>query len=147
MPASDLTRIRAFYERGEFFLKQGQFADATTNYKDALKLNPDFLPARTHLAVALAEQHKYLDAIKTLEDGRKLVPLRDDQNIEVLSLLGSICLIRQDYRAAIYYIKAARKIDPADSKLRLLLASCYAKAGKYAESLDLLLESARAHKA
>ena len=69
-------------------------------------------------------------------------------NIEVLSLLGSICLIRQDYRAAIYYIKAARKIDPVDSKLRLLLASCYAKAGKYAESFDLLLlESARAHKA
>ncbi len=146
MPASDLTRVRAFFERGEFFLKQGQFSDAATNFKDALKLNPDFLPARTRLALALANEHKYLDAIKTLEEGRKQVPLRDDQSVEVLSLLGSICLVRQDYPAAIYYIKAARKLDPNDAQLRLLMASCYAKAGKFAECLDLLLESARVHK-
>lgn len=146
MPASDLTRVRAFFERGVFFLNQGTFDDAATNFKDALRLCPEFLPARTHLAVALAKQRKYLDAIKLLEEGRKNFPLRPDQTSEVLSLLGSICLIRKDYPAAIYYIKAARKIDPQNAELRLLMASCYAKSGKFAEGLDLMLESARAHK-
>lgn len=146
MPASDLTRVRAFFERGLFFLNQGTNDDAATNFKDALRLMPDFLPARTHLAVALAKQHKYLDAIKTLEDGRKQLALRNDQSVEVLSLLGSICLVRQDYPAAIYYIKAARKLAPNDSQLRMLMATCYAKAGKFAEGLDLMLESARANK-
>ncbi len=146
MPASDLTRVRAFFERGVFFLNQGTNEDAATNFKDALRLMPEFLPARTHLAVALAKQRKYLDAIKTLEDGRKLTPLRDDQSVEVLSLLGSICLVRQDYPAAIYYIKAARKLAPADTRLRLLMATCYTKAGKYAEGLDLMLESAKNNK-
>ncbi|MBQ9817959.1 MAG: tetratricopeptide repeat protein [Proteobacteria bacterium] len=143
MSASDIIRVRRFFERGVYFIEQAQYADACTNFKDALQINPNFLPARTHMAIALSQQHKYVDAIKLLEEGRKQVPLRDDQLVEVLSLLGNICLIRQDYRAATYYLKAARKIDPRSSKLRLMLSTCYCKAGQYAEGLALLLENAR----
>ncbi|MCL2325413.1 MAG: hypothetical protein FWC40_02775 [Proteobacteria bacterium] len=146
MAASDLNRVRRFFERGAFFLAKSQYPDACTNFKDALQVMPNFLPARTHLAVALAKQHKYLDAIKLLEEGRKLVPLRPDQQVEVMRLMGSICLIRQDYRAAIYYIRAARKIDPIDPKLRLLMVACHCKSSNFAEGFDLMLESARAHK-
>lgn len=143
MAASDITRVRRFFERGVFFMGQGQFPDACVNFKDALQLNPNFLPARTHMALALAEQHKYVDAIKLLEEGRKLVPLRPDQQVEVLRLLGNICLIRQDYRAATYYIKAALKIDPINQALKLMLSTCYCKSGQYAEGLDLMLECAK----
>ena len=145
MPASDIIRVRRFFERGVYFIGQGSYPEACTNFKDALQINPNFLPARTHMALALAHQHKYVDAIKLLEEGRKQVPLRDDQLVEVLSLLGNICLIRQDYRAAVYYLKAARKIDPVNAKLRLMLSTCYCKSGQFAEGLDLLLESAKAH--
>lgn len=144
MSASDIIRVRRFFERGLYFIEQGQYAEACTNFKDALQINPNFLPARTHMALALSQQHKYVDAIKLLEEGRKQVPLRDDQQVEVLSLLGNICLIRQDYRAATYYLKAARKLDPRSSHLRLMLSTCYCKAGQYNEGLSLLLENARA---
>ncbi len=141
---SDIIRVRRFFERGLYFYAQGQFADACVNFKDAIQLDPNFLPARTHMAVSLAQQHKYVDAIKLLEEGRKQVPLRPDQQLEVLRLLGNICLIRQDYPAAGYYLRAARKIDPRNSGIRLMLATCYAKAGQFADATDLLLESAKA---
>lgn len=143
MSASDIIRVRRFFERGLYFLNQEQFPDACVNFKDALQIAPNFLPARTHMAIALCKQHKYVDAIKLLEEGRKLVTLRNDQAVEVLQLLGTICLIRQDYRAAVYYIRAARKIDPENSKLRLLLAQCACKAGDFNTGLDLMLESAK----
>jgi predicted Zn-dependent protease len=142
MPASDITRVRRFYERGLFFVDQNQFADACTNFKDALNLNPNFLPARIQMAVALSQQHKYVDAIKLLEDGRKQVALRPDEQVEVLGLLGNICLIRQDYKAAVYYLRAARKIDPKSMRLRQMLATCYCKSGQYEAGLELLLENA-----
>lgn len=145
MSASDIIRVRRFFERGLYFIEQGQFAEACTNFKDALQICPNFLPARTHMAIALSNQHKYVDAIKLLEEGRKQVALRPDQQVEVLSLLGNICLIRQDYRAATYYLKAARKIDPENSKLRMMLSTCLCKAGQYSDGLDLLLENAKAH--
>lgn len=145
MSASDIIRVRRFFERGVYFLQQGQYPDACVNFKDALQINPNFLPARTHMALALSHQHKYVDAIKLLEEGRKLVPLRDDQQVEVLQLLGNICLIRQDYRAATYYLRAARKIDPQNASLRLMMATCYCKSGNYTDGLALMLESARVH--
>ncbi len=146
MSDSELIHVQKFVERGEYFLKQEQYQDAATNFKDAMNRMPNYVPAHTRYAVALAKQRKYLDAIKALESCRKSLPLRDDQNVEVLTLLGSICLIRQDYPAATYYIKAARKLDPVSSRIRMLLASCLMKSGKFAEGLDLMLENARAHK-
>ncbi len=145
MSASDLIRVQKFFERGLFFFNKKDYPYACTNFKDALQINPNYLPARTHYALALAEQHKYVDAIKLLEEGRKLVPLRDDQQVEVLRLLGNICLIRQDYRAATYYLKAARKLDPQNSSLRLLMATCLCKSGDLSNGIDLLLESAKAN--
>lgn len=145
MSASDITRVRRFFERGLYFIDQGQFPEACTNFKDALNINPNFLPARTYMAIALANQHKYVDAIRLLEEGRKQVPLLPHQLLEVFTLLGNICLIRQDYPAATYYLKSARKLDPYNSKLRMLLATCLCKAGKYAEGLDLILDNAKAH--
>lgn len=147
MSDSELIHVQKFVERGEYFLKQEQFQEAATNFKDAMNRMQNYLPAHTRYAVALAKQRKYLDAIKALESCRKNLPLRNDQNVEVLTLLGSICLIRQDYPAAIYYLKAARKLDPVSPRLRMLLASCQMKCGNFAEGLDLMLESARAHKA
>ena len=143
MAASDITRVRRFFERGMFFYGQGQYPDACVNFKDALQLNPNFLPARTHMALALSQQHKYVDAIKLLEEGRKLVPLRPDQQVEVLKLLGNICLIRQDYRAGIYYLRAAAKIDPVNAVIKQMLATAYCKSGQYKEGLDLLLDIAK----
>lgn len=144
MAASDNIRARKFFERGLFFYAEKKYPDACVNFKDALQIYPNFLPARTHLALSLAHQHKYVDAIKILEEGRKLVPLRPDQQVEVFRLLGNICLIRQDYPAATYYLKAARKIDPASITLKQMLATCYCKSGQYDQGLALLLECAKA---
>lgn len=146
MSASDITRVRRFFERGVYFMGQNAYPDACVNFKDALQIAPNFLPARINMAIALSQQHKYVDAIKLLEEGRKLVALRPDQQVEVLSLLGNICLIRQDYRAAAYYLRAAAKIDPKNNVLRMMQATCACKAGDFANGLDLMLESAKAQR-
>lgn len=143
MSASDNTRVRKFFERGLFFFAKEQYPDACVNFKDALQIYPNFLPARTHLALSLAHLHKYVDAIKVLEEGRKLVPLRPYQQVEVLLLLGNICLIRQDYPAATYYLNAALKIDPNCQKLKQMLATCYCKSGEFSKGLDLLMACAQ----
>ncbi len=143
MPVSDITRVRAFYERGLSHLKDGKLVEACSCLKDAININPNFLPARTSMALALCQQHKYVDAIKLLEDGRKQTPLLPFQQLEVLMLLGNICLVRQDFRAASFYLKTAAKIDPGNSKIRLMLSVCECKAGHFNEGLDLLLANAK----
>ena len=92
MPASDIIRVRRFFERGVYFLGQGSYPEACTNFKDALQINPNFLPARTHMALALAQQHKYVDAIKLLEEniGSMLSDI-GPSNIYIFF----ICLLRQ----------------------------------------------------
>ena len=146
MASSDLTRVKRFFERGIYFLNEKKYPDANLNFKDALQIMPQFLPARTHLAVSLIQEHKYVEAIKLLEDGKKIVELRKDELIEVNSLLGNICLMRQDYRAALYYFKAAYKIDPESAVLRHKLASCQCKAGNYYDGLSLMLKNAQSMK-
>lgn len=143
MAASDITRARRFFERGVYFLNLNQYADAVTNLKDALQILPNFLPARMHLALALAKQRKFLDAIKLLEEGRKTTVLRDDQRVEVFRLLSLISLTRQDYPAANYYAKAALKLAPNDPRIKLLIANCLCKSCCFEAGLDALLACAR----
>ncbi|MFA5624872.1 MAG: hypothetical protein WC966_07445 [Bradymonadales bacterium] len=143
MSSSDILRVRRYFERGVYFINQNQLGDACVNLKDALYLAPYFLPARTHLAIALTKQRKYLEAIHLLEEARKSKTLREDELVEVLELLGNISLIRQDHPAAIYYLRAAYKIDSNNAHLRAKLATALCKGGKLEEGIDLLIENAR----
>lgn len=143
MSASDMTRVRRYFERGLYFINQNQLGDACVNLKDALQISPHFLPARTHLALALAKGRKYLEAIGLLEEARKNFALRSDELVEVLELLGNICLVRQDYPAAIYYLRAAYKIDPQNPGLRAKLATALCKGSKLDEGIELFIQNAR----
>ena len=139
MAPSDLTRVRRFYERGIYFITHNKLPDACVNLKDALQLMPAFLPARTHLALALSKQKKYLEAIRLLEDARVNLPLRNDQLLALLEQLANLCLQRQDWPAAIYYINSALKITPDDPSLQNLLATAHAKSHNFDEAFDIYL--------
>ncbi len=140
---TNVIRSRRFYERGVYFYEQGKWADATINLRDALALMPSFVAARMYLGSALGKQKKFLEAIRILEDGRRQPHVEADTQRQLLSLLGLICLVRQDYPAAKYYLNAAIKFAPNDPLLRHRMATTLCKSGAFNEGLDLFLQSTR----
>lgn len=141
--ATDTTRARRFYQRGLYYYERGRWSDASGSLRDALKLYPEHNNARLYLGASLARQHLYLDAVRVLEDGRHLPNVPEVAMGKLLRLLSIVCIIRQDYPAAEYYLRRALELGAADAVLQDKLASVLCKAGRFDDGFDLFLQQAR----
>ena len=143
MPTTNTTRAQRFYQRGLYHYERGQWLEATSALRDAIRLYPEHIAARMHPGASLVRQRLYLDAIKVLEEGRHVPAIDDVTRLKLLKLLSTICVIRQDYPAAEYYLTAARALAPEDPVLIEKLASLSCKAGSFEKGFDLFLQAAR----
>ena len=85
---------------GNFELARGDFARAETEFRAALRLHPQFVPAYVNLADLLRGRGREDDCERTLREGLAIAPRHGD----LLHALG-LCLVRQ------------RKIDEAITAL------------------------------
>lgn len=141
MPTNTERAVK-FFKRGIYHYQRGQWLEATSALRDSLQLYPEHIQARMHLGVSLVRQRLYLDAIKVLEEGRHLSSIDEKTQLKLLKLLSTICIIRQDYPAAQYYLEAALAMQPDDLQLTNRLASLSCKAGDFDRGFELFLESA-----
>lgn len=141
--AQETIRAVRYYQRGVFFFEREQWADAASNLRDSVTLYPELVSARMYLGVALARQRLYLDAVRVLEEGRHFEAIDEQSMLKLLRLLGIICILRQDYPAAKYYLTEALEIAPKDPMLLNKLAATQCKAGDFVQCFDLFLESSK----
>ena len=71
------------YDRAIDLVAEGKAEEAVTAYREALALDPNFTDAWTGLALALAELHRFEEAI---EAGKKLVELEPDDPLSYTNL-------------------------------------------------------------
>jgi tetratricopeptide (TPR) repeat protein len=143
MPDTDVARANSFYQRGLFYYRQSQWTDASNVLQDAVDIYPDHALARMYLGAALAQQKLYLDAIMLLEQGRQSLALSDLMQFRYAKLLGTICLSRHDYPAAIYYLELAVNMLPhpdGDPQLLQLFAVASCKGGDFGRGFDLFMK-------
>ena len=71
-PSVDVSDVNKYYERGEAFLKYGQYHEAAAVYKRVIKADPDFADAHYGLGVAYLEMGALDDAKAAAEEASKL---------------------------------------------------------------------------
>lgn len=138
---TDITRAESYYKRGLYYFGQAKWDEAANNLRDALDLYPEHHLARLSLGASLGYQNLFLDAIQILEEGRQKPSVDNLLRFRYGRLLGSICLRRADYPAAVYYLKIAYDLSPDDVELMQLYAGACCKAGQFQEGFDLYLKA------
>ncbi|RKU17451.1 hypothetical protein C6500_15450 [Candidatus Poribacteria bacterium] len=69
---SNATDVKKHYERGEAFLNNGQYNEATAAFKRAIKADPDFADAHYSLGVTYLEIGAFNDAKTAAEEASRL---------------------------------------------------------------------------
>jgi tetratricopeptide (TPR) repeat protein len=130
-PAAAVTLI----ERAHAAAGAGRYAEAITDYHDALRISPRNVDAEIGLAQAFRAVHNFDAAKQILEQARREHP----RSAAPLAMLGDLDLELQTYDAAIAHLTAALAIQPANLDARNRLAVAY-KAKGGAADVALALE-------
>lgn len=122
------------YNEASAAFDRGEIEQAIALYEQALKLQPDSVPMRTDLGVALARLGRYTEAISNYEQALK----RDPEN-EVVRLDLALAWYKQaNYAKAAEELELLRKGHPKNRQALYLLADCYLRLGKNGEVIALL---------
>ncbi|REL36162.1 tetratricopeptide repeat protein [Thalassotalea euphylliae] len=82
--------------------------EAEQYYKDAIKIDSDYLDAHKNLAIALLNQRKLAEALTAVERAKKLAP----QNTSVLTVTADIYRAQESFEQAIAQYQQVLSINP-----------------------------------
>lgn len=122
------------YREASSAFDRGEFEQAIALYQQALKFQPDSVPIRTGLAVALVRLGRYSEAIDNYEQALK----RDPENEVVRLNLALAWYKQEDFAKAAEILESLRKNHPENRQSLYLLADCYLRLGKDAVVVALL---------
>ncbi len=101
-------------------------AEAEKAFREALRLNPRFLPARNDLARSLYRTGKVQPAAREFESVLQV----DPKNFTANYNLGLIARDARKFVGAAQYLEAARDASPSDASTLFALAAAYLGAGQ-----------------
>jgi tetratricopeptide (TPR) repeat protein len=112
--------------------EQEQLRDrARKAYQEALKIDPNNIPAHKSLAALYASSNECGRAKEVCEAGLKLAP--DDASLWFV--LGMTYARTKDWQLAVEHLTRATELDPENRSYRRHLGYTLARAGRYDESL------------
>jgi tetratricopeptide (TPR) repeat protein len=103
---------------GILYAFQGDHKSALTNFREALRLKPDFLPASINMVGSLCVEQRYEEA---MELAKKILK-QDPNQYKMYFAIGEILLERGDREGAIQYLSKALRIAPEFKKAKESLA-------------------------
>jgi tetratricopeptide (TPR) repeat protein len=128
-----------YHNMGNIYLKQKDYETAADYYQKAVQDNPSHTDARYNLVLVLVHLHKTEAALKTADrllSGNK-------KNPEYHNLKGMIHVKTGDTDTALYHIKKALILSPANKDTLFYMGICLSKAGNYEKSLVYLKRAFR----
>jgi VWFA-related protein len=136
-------RLAAVFLRGLVALSSGDLRGAEARFDNALRMDPEFLPAAFYLGACYAAAGRDREAA-----GAWQTSLITESNAPfVYTLLGDALLRLRDVDPAIDVLSEARKLWPADAQVGVRLAAALVQAGKHADALAVLNPHLDAHPA
>lgn len=168
-------RAQSYYEHGMQLLAQHEHQKAVIEFRNAIKLKKDLLPAWRGLAQIEELDHRWealvpvLQAIveldpKDLETRLKLARIMlsagapkqalklveglgeaDDANVKVLVLRATIAFKLKDSASAVKYAEAALQLDPANIEAPMILAADRLANGDAKGALRIIDDSPAEH--
>jgi len=114
----------AHFVLANVLMEQGETAEATEHYREAIRLNPDYHDARLNLAVALQRQGRANEAIAELQ----IILQANPSFAEAHNTLATVLWQQGQTVPAIAQYREALRLDPdfadADNDLAWLRATC-----------------------
>ena len=104
-------RAQNYYESGAALLKKGDYARAAIEFKNALQIKNDMVPAWKGLLQIAEQNQQWPDADKIL---RKLIEL-EPKDVNLRLRLARLILLRGDYEQVLKIIAEAESINPKHS--------------------------------
>jgi predicted Zn-dependent protease len=102
---------RAAFESGIKAARENRVPEAMSAYESAIGIFPDYFDARLVLANELAKQGKFQEAIKHLDEARRVNP-NDDR---VFDLFARIMMQQRKFAVAARIYAEAARLNPADA--------------------------------
>ena len=111
-----------------------QFDDAINNYKQALKIKPDYAEAYYNMGIALKDKGDPEAAIDSYKQALKIKP----DYAEAYNNMGNALTDKSDPEAAINSYKQALKIKPDYANVYINTCEVYEKSNKLAELSEVI---------
>jgi tetratricopeptide (TPR) repeat protein len=112
----------------------GQIPKSILLYEQLVKLEPDSVPVRTNLGVALAQVGRYQEAIAQYQEALK----RDPRNAVVHLNLALASYKQAEFDKAASELEKLREEHPDNQQSLYLLADCYLRLGRNSDVVALL---------
>ena len=119
----------AAVERLEWDVNRGE-----AEYRRAIELNPNCIPAYQRFAVLLARMGRFDEAFNVLNRALEVDPLSLICNAD----LGWVFIMTRQYDRATEQLRKTLDLDPNFGRAYLYLAWCYVSAGRFNEALNEL---------
>lgn len=109
---------RSAFDSGIKFARENRISEAISAYENAIAIFPNYFDAHLVLANELAKQGKFPDAIKHLDEARR-VNAKDDR---VYDLFARVMMQQRKYAVAARIYSEASRLNPAESQYQLAQA-------------------------
>jgi tetratricopeptide (TPR) repeat protein len=127
------------YNRGVNYGIFGKHQEAVEAFKQAIKINPDYVEAHYNLGVALGESGMYKEAIAAYKQAIRINPNYSDAYVN----LGVSHYKNGMYKEAIDAFKHAIRINSENADTYVNLGVAYGKSGMNKEAVDALKQAIR----
>jgi len=124
----------ALFMAGQSALAKGDLTAAETAFRQALKLQPDSLPARANLGVVYMRRKDWPRALAEFRTAERLAP--DNPGVEIN--IGLAYFRQGDYTSAIPPFQTVLKANPSSLQSRYLLGLCYFATEQYSDAANTL---------
>jgi tetratricopeptide (TPR) repeat protein len=125
---------------GIFYTTRGDLPSAEAAYREAIRLNPQLIPALLNLADLLRQQNREDEARMVLMDALKIAP----DHGAALHALGLLETRSGDSEKALAYLSRAAELESAGTRHRFVYAIALHDLGKPQQAIDQLLALLRA---
>ena len=133
-------RPEAHYDLGLVYAERGETDKAEQAFRQALKLQPDFVPAYANLADMYRSLGREDDAEKAIDDGLKAAP----GNASLLHAKG-LALVRQNrQQEALGWLDRAHRADPTNPRFAYVYGVALHSAGQDERARKVLEEAVQA---
>ncbi len=130
-PKETGTRLHVLNNTGYLFEKSGQYEKAIEAYNQAIKINPEYAPARKGLGDVYVKLEEYEKAIEEYDKAIKINP----EYAPARKGLGDVYVKLEEYEKAIEEYNKAIKINPEYAPARKGLSKVLALSGKYRQAI------------
>lgn len=124
--ARDVAAVRLHFDRGNALYHLDRLPEAAAAYKQALKLDPDYSPARMNLGSVLASQGRHQEALEHLERATDY----DSERAHLYNEIALRYLESEELEEAMKSLQRSRALDEKNPQTYFLLSRLYRARGQ-----------------